>query len=62
MIWIPVGHRPPLPRIETAPQYTPAPHIIPEHLQVQIEHAQRMDRLAVGERIWRHIVDVATGG
>lgn len=58
--WIPVDHRPPLPRIETAPQYTPAPlPLIPEHIQVQIDHAHDMQRRREGERIWELIVEAS---
>lgn len=59
--WKPIDHRPPLPRIEAA-KPTPAPEMIPPHLQVQIDHAQRMERLKEGERIWALVEQSATGG
>lgn len=56
----PIAHRPPLPRIEAA-KPTPVPDLIPHHLQVQIDHAQRMDRIKEGERIWTLVEQTARG-
>jgi len=62
MTWEPIDHRPPLPRIETSPSYTPAPSSdVPEHIQVQIDHMEQIMRAKEGERLWGHIVDVVRG-
>lgn len=60
--WLPIDHRAPLPRIETAPRYTPAPQLIPKLLQYTLDHAERMNQIKEGDRIWAITVDIAKGG
>ncbi len=58
----PIGHRPPRPRIETAPQYTPAPDDgVPDHLRIQLEHCEKMARQLKAERVWACVVQSAGG-
>lgn len=58
--WIPTGHRPPLPRIETRPSYTPAPiDMVPDHLRQQMDHMDKMARIKEGERVWQQVVETA---
>lgn len=62
MTWEPCGHRPPLPRIETAPRYTPAPEDpIPPKIRHDLERLQRWAQIIEGRRIWQHVVDIAKG-
>lgn len=61
--WNPIDHRPPLKRIETSPQYTPAPpSIIPDHIQQQLEAIERSARLREADRMWSLVVQSSTGG
>lgn len=55
----PIDHVPPLKRIETAPQYTPAPVMTPGE-QVA-EAAERTLRQIEGERIWKLVRQYAEG-
>jgi len=57
----PIGNRPPRPRIETAPQYTPAQELMPHHLQIQIDHVENIERKLRGERIWQIVRQTAEG-
>lgn len=59
----PISHRPPMPRVETSPRYTPAPWDgLPDHVRDQIEHMQQMIRNKEGERLWELVVQSARGG
>ncbi|TAL43817.1 MAG: hypothetical protein EPN91_05530 [Salinibacterium sp.] len=60
-LWQPIDHRPPLPRIETSPSYTPAPQLLPEHIEQQFKIAEDIRRKREGDRLWGHIVDVVKG-
>ncbi len=61
--WEPCDHRPPLPRIDTAPRYTPPPaDTIPAHVREQIDNMHDLMRKREGERIWGITVDIAKGG
>jgi hypothetical protein len=58
--WLPTGHRPPLPRIETRPVYTPAPiDALPGDVRQQIENIERIARIKEGERVWQQVVETA---
>lgn len=61
--WEPIDHRPPLKRIETSPQYTPAPpSIIPDHVKQQLERLEEIARRQEADRLWSLVVQSATGG
>lgn len=58
--WAPIGHCPPMPRIETSPRYTPAPpEMIPDYLRQQIESLQELTRAIEAARIWQTVIDAA---
>lgn len=60
-VWEPIGHRPPMPRINDVP-YTPAPvSNIPENVLQQIEQIDEMMRKKNGDRIWEFVVQSAGG-
>lgn len=61
--WLPIGHRPPLPRIETAPRYTPAPpNPLGKEIDEQFDRMHEAVRRREGERIWQHVIEIAKGG
>lgn len=60
MNWEPIEHRPPMPRIETSPRYTPAPvEMIPDHVRQQIDHMHDIMRAKEAERVWQTVIDAA---
>jgi hypothetical protein len=55
--WLPTGHRPPLPRIETKAVHKPPPARTVEQLMDDI--AQQVAWVKEGERAWKEVVETA---